>query len=157
MNLVKLFLVFTFLLASVFPVMWSPISMGGVLILISMSLVVLIGLMFSSWYAFVLFLVYIGGLLVLFIYVCMVSSNYSMSVKTQGVIMGFLVGALISSKIDYTLSGQFLGGDTYSSGSLMVSDPLIPLFIGLVVFLLFVFLAIVRVITTGGALVIESK
>nr|QCS25054.1 NADH dehydrogenase subunit 6 [Lactiforis takii] len=155
--MVKLFLIFTFLLASVFPIFWSPIGMGGVLILISMALVVLMGLMSSSWYAFVLFLVYIGGLLVLFIYVCMVSSNYSMSMKIQGLAMGFLVSFLISLSIDFPLTGQFLGGNTYFTGSYMVSDPVIPLFVGLVVFLLFVFLAIVRVITSGGALVIVES
>lgn len=157
MNLVKLFLVFTFLLASVFPVFWRPISIGGILILIRITLVVLIGLISRRWYAFVLFLVYIGGLLVLFIYVCIVRRNYSIRIKIQGLVIGLLIRSLVSLRIDFSLTGQFLGSNRYATGSYIVRDPVIPLFIGLVVFLLFVFLAIVRVITRGGALVIESN
>nr|QNV11810.1 NADH dehydrogenase subunit 6 [Peregriana peregra] len=76
---------------SMFPVLVSPVSLGGLLIFISISFVVLMNLMSSAWYGYLLFLIYIGGLLVLFIYMCMISSNTIFKLELPQVILLFML------------------------------------------------------------------
>nr|YP_009460050.1 NADH dehydrogenase subunit 6 [Auriculastra duplicata]AUT77313.1 NADH dehydrogenase subunit 6 [Auriculastra duplicata] len=141
-----------FFLAAMFPLFSSPIGLGGILILISFCLVCLVALMGSGWYGYILFLVYIGGLLVLFIYVCMVSSNYPLAIYPQQAISLLVLGLMASFLISGPAPVRFLGWSAWESGSQLS----LALYIGLVVLLLVVFLAIVRVITGGGALSIET-
>nr|ABJ55870.1 NADH dehydrogenase subunit 6 [Sagaminopteron nigropunctatum] len=133
-----------FLLCS-FPLYSSPVSLGACLILISFSFVAVMASMSSWWYAYILFLVYIGGLLVMFIYVCLISSNYNfMGSNNQyfGVIS-------LSTVLTYALSmnpmsKDYLGYMSYDMGSSLVSNNSIWLFGGLVILLLVMLLIIVR-------------
>nr|YP_004935041.1 NADH dehydrogenase subunit 6 [Siphonaria gigas]AEQ93908.1 NADH dehydrogenase subunit 6 [Siphonaria gigas] len=136
-----------------FPMYKNPISLGGLLILMSLLLVSLIGLVSSTWYSYVLFLVYVGGLLVMFIYVCLVSSNYpSLNLNLSRLFFVssacplFLVG-LVS--MDPCFPGLFLGGNSWSSGVSLVEDVNLSLFIALAVLLLVMLLVVVQ--STGGS------
>lgn len=64
------FLCFIWLLLLVGMWVQHPFSMGSVLLLIRISLRVGSGRLFIRWYGFVLFLIFVGGLLVLFRYSC---------------------------------------------------------------------------------------
>nr|YP_004935106.1 NADH dehydrogenase subunit 6 [Trimusculus reticulatus]AEQ93934.1 NADH dehydrogenase subunit 6 [Trimusculus reticulatus] len=147
------FFLLAFFLAGMFPVFSSPISQGALLVLMSFCLVSLISVFSSSWYGYILFLVFIGGLLVLFIYVCMVSSNYSFSAKFSEVVIFALLSLYFLTMVGGSSIARLLGFSTWESGSSLS----LLLFVGLVVLLLAAFLGIVRVITGGGALIVSSS
>nr|YP_009707857.1 NADH dehydrogenase subunit 6 [Pseudocleopatra dartevellei]QEU52726.1 NADH dehydrogenase subunit 6 [Pseudocleopatra dartevellei] len=58
-----------------FPLMAQPLSLGLSIMISTMFFCVLVGLYLSSWYGYILFLIYVGGLLVMFAYVAALSPN----------------------------------------------------------------------------------
>nr|YP_009750092.1 NADH dehydrogenase subunit 6 [Eudarcia gwangneungensis]QIJ46448.1 NADH dehydrogenase subunit 6 [Eudarcia gwangneungensis] len=61
-----------------------PLSMGFMILLQTMFICLLSGLMISSyWFSYILFLTFLGGLLVLFIYVSSIASNEMFSFLNQ--------------------------------------------------------------------------
>ncbi len=58
------------------PLMVTPLRIGIVIFVITFLMCVLLGLLVSRWFAYILFLIYIGGLIVIFIYICLLCSNY---------------------------------------------------------------------------------
>nr|YP_009057589.1 NADH dehydrogenase subunit 6 [Gononemertes parasita]AGZ63889.1 NADH dehydrogenase subunit 6 [Gononemertes parasita] len=60
----------------------QPLAMGGVLLFISFMVSIYVSFFFSSWYSFSLFLIYIGGMLVLFGYVMVLVPNFVFSFKS---------------------------------------------------------------------------
>uniref|UniRef100_UPI0030E3B2D5 NADH dehydrogenase subunit 6 n=1 Tax=Assiminea estuarina TaxID=2904674 RepID=UPI0030E3B2D5 len=57
------------------PLMAQPLSLGLVIMILSLLLCCLTAMFLSSWYAYILFLIYVGGLLVMFAYVAALSPN----------------------------------------------------------------------------------
>ncbi len=57
----------------------------------------------SSWFAYVLFLIFIGGLIVMFVYVCLLSSNYQFFSVSPA--LGVLTG-LVSFSFSINLPNQ---------------------------------------------------
>lgn len=70
-------LVFSLLL--VVPLIQQPLSLGFAVLSLSFFLRVLVAGRFFSWYGFILFLIYVGGLLVLFSYVIVLTPNFAFS------------------------------------------------------------------------------
>ena len=58
-----------------FPLIAQPLSLGMAIMISSLFLCTLTALTLSSWYAYILFLIYVGGLLVMFAYVAALSPN----------------------------------------------------------------------------------
>nr|QNV12005.1 NADH dehydrogenase subunit 6 [Galba truncatula] len=104
---------------SMFPLLTSPVSLGGLLIFISICFVILISLISSAWYGYLLFLVYIGGLLVLFIYMCMISSNTVFKVEVPQVLLMFMLLTFYYSVYYSKISWFFLGGSSFDSGNML--------------------------------------
>nr|YP_004123324.1 NADH dehydrogenase subunit 6 [Paranemertes cf. peregrina SCS-2010]ADD62157.1 NADH dehydrogenase subunit 6 [Paranemertes cf. peregrina SCS-2010] len=69
------------LLMSMALVAQQPLSMGGFLLFYSFLSSVLIFSFFSSWFSLSLFLIFIGGMLVLFGYVLVLIPNFMFSMK----------------------------------------------------------------------------
>nr|YP_009113886.1 NADH dehydrogenase subunit 6 [Gastrocopta cristata]AGC52851.1 NADH dehydrogenase subunit 6 [Gastrocopta cristata] len=134
-----MFLVFSFCFLR------SPVSYGGALIALSTIGALLLSLGCSTWYGYLLFLVYVGGLLVLFLYIIMLSSNFNLQVSFK--LMGLIFLAFLVSKL-YNFS--------YPKNSLGVSlsecseDFSLGLFLGLGGLLLLVFFAIVHIVFLKG-------
>nr|YP_009024184.1 NADH dehydrogenase subunit 6 [Nipponnemertes punctatula]AGL46762.1 NADH dehydrogenase subunit 6 [Nipponnemertes punctatula] len=59
----------------------QPLGMGGFLLLVAFLVSVYISTFFSSWFSMSLFLIYIGGMLVLFGYVVVLIPNFVFSAK----------------------------------------------------------------------------
>nr|AAM33118.1 NADH dehydrogenase subunit 6 [Aplysia punctata] len=151
----KVLLLTTLILLSTFPLYKNPISLGAVLVLISFCFVSLASLLSSWWYSYVLFLVYIGGLLVLFIYVCLVSSNYPFLMNSNQVVLSLVIslgGSYILSLKPVAMN--FLGSSLWDSGGNLVSNTSLSLFGGLVILLLLMLLVVVR--SSGAGAVIVS-
>nr|YP_009537165.1 NADH dehydrogenase subunit 6 [Callistoctopus luteus]ATU06704.1 NADH dehydrogenase subunit 6 [Callistoctopus luteus] len=64
-----------FSLISLLVVLIQPLSLGFMLMVISIFMSVLISFFIYSWYGFMLFLVYIGGLMVMFMYIISLIPN----------------------------------------------------------------------------------
>lgn len=64
-----------FSLSSICIMVIQPLSLGFILMVITLCVRGLIGIISFSWYGYLLFLVYIGGLLVIFIYVIRLIPN----------------------------------------------------------------------------------
>merc|ERR1711893_494660 len=57
------------------PLIAQPLRLGLVIILLTLMICCLRALLISSWYGYILFLIYVGGLLVIFAYVAALSPN----------------------------------------------------------------------------------
>nr|QQV73788.1 NADH dehydrogenase subunit 6 [Syneches medoganus] len=73
------------IIAGIFSQMTHPLTMGLTLLLQTMIISLTLGMMMETfWFSYILFLIFIGGMLVLFIYVTSLASNemFSISMKT---------------------------------------------------------------------------
>lgn len=68
---------FSITISSLFllPLISQPLSLGMIIILSTLIICITSAITVSSWYAYILFLIYVGGLLVIFAYVAALSPN----------------------------------------------------------------------------------
>jgi NADH-ubiquinone oxidoreductase chain 6 len=59
----------------IFPLIIQPLSLGLSIIISTLFFCILTAMFLSRWYAYILFLIYVGGLLVIFAYVAALSPN----------------------------------------------------------------------------------
>nr|YP_008758520.1 NADH dehydrogenase subunit 6 [Sagmariasus verreauxi]BAO02876.1 NADH dehydrogenase subunit 6 [Sagmariasus verreauxi] len=92
------FLPFIFFLSILFTRLTHPLSVG-IILLIQVTLVALAsGLSSSSfWFSYILFLIFLGGMLVLFIYVASLASNEIFKVSPLSVIANLTLMFLLST------------------------------------------------------------
>nr|WJK72303.1 NADH dehydrogenase subunit 6 [Crocothemis servilia servilia] len=68
--------IFMIMNSLLFSSMSHPMNMGIILLLQTMMMSIMMGLMsYTSWFSYILFLVFLGGMLVLFIYMTSIASN----------------------------------------------------------------------------------
>nr|AOQ30888.1 NADH dehydrogenase subunit 6 [Pleurobranchaea novaezealandiae] len=139
------------------PLFQNPVGMAGILVCISLSFVSFIALTGSSWFSYVLFLVYVGGLLVLFMYICLVSSNHSFYVNSSWALFLLGLSFFISLKGDMNYYLGFLGASNFSAGQELVEENYLSLFLFLGVVLLLMLLVVVRASGAGSILVSKMK
>nr|QXU76339.1 NADH dehydrogenase subunit 6 [Choroterpes yixingensis] len=85
-----------------FLMMNHPLAMGLILLLQSLFISLFTGMQLSSyWFSYILFLVFLGGLMVLFIYVTSLASNEMFSFQTTNILM--FMFALILMLLFYML------------------------------------------------------
>lgn len=136
-----------------FPLCNSPVSLGVVLILARFGFVGILSFFSSWWYSYILFLVYIGGLLVLFIYVCLIRSNFTFS-ESGGLVTLFFLSAMVTYIISLKpLPKSFLGISVFDIGGVLGSNWFLWVFGGLVVLLLVMLLVVVRASGAGRVVV----
>nr|YP_010946827.1 NADH dehydrogenase subunit 6 [Rhabdoblatta atra]WGO57584.1 NADH dehydrogenase subunit 6 [Rhabdoblatta atra] len=78
------FLIMSLMLSIIFTQMNHPLAMGLILLIQTTFISIITGMLTQSfWFSYVLFLIFLGGMLVLFIYVTSLASNemFSMSMK----------------------------------------------------------------------------
>nr|UYI30950.1 NADH dehydrogenase subunit 6 [Ceratosoma sp. HG0001] len=132
-----------------FPLFKNPVSMVFMLVGISLFLVSMISLFSSFWFSYILFLVYVGGLLVLFIYICLVSSNYPFKFSFHGLVFGFTLAFLLSFFSKTCLDTKFLGSGSWINGESLLESSNISIFLFLAVLLLIMLLVVVRISGAG--------
>nr|ARK18789.1 NADH dehydrogenase subunit 6 [Conus cloveri] len=59
----------------ILPMMSQPLSLGLVIMISTLFMCLVSGMTTSAWYGYILFLIYVGGLLVMFAYVAALSPN----------------------------------------------------------------------------------
>nr|YP_009136679.1 NADH dehydrogenase subunit 6 [Tritonia tetraquetra]AKE07284.1 NADH dehydrogenase subunit 6 [Tritonia tetraquetra] len=140
-----------------FPLFYSPVSMVGVLMVISLSFVGVLSFFGSFWYSYILFLIYVGGLLVLLIYICLVSSNFPINISSEGVALVIAASLVASLQGWWSQPLSFLGGGSWGSGTSLVEGSNVSIFLFLVILLLGMLLVVVRVSGVGSAIVVNEK
>nr|YP_009918997.1 NADH dehydrogenase subunit 6 [Orthonevra geniculata]QMP96577.1 NADH dehydrogenase subunit 6 [Orthonevra geniculata] len=92
------------LFSLIFLQMNHPLSMGLMLLIQTITICCITGLMTKSfWFSYILFLIFIGGMLVLFIYVSSLASNemFSLSMKMMSMlIITFIILMIVSLFMD---------------------------------------------------------
>ncbi|YP_112444.1 NADH dehydrogenase subunit 6 (mitochondrion) [Octopus vulgaris] len=81
-----------FSIVSLLIILIQPLSLGFMIMLVSIFMSILISFFIYSWYGYMLFLVYVGGLLVMFMYIISLIPN--LIFFSKGLIMYMLVGFL---------------------------------------------------------------
>ncbi|CAJ1129313.1 Hypothetical predicted protein (mitochondrion) [Octopus vulgaris] len=79
-----------FSVVSLLIILIQPLSLGFMIMLVSIFMSILISFFIYSWYGYMLFLVYVGGLLVMFMYIISLIPN--LIFFSKGLIMYVLVG-----------------------------------------------------------------
>lgn len=94
----------------VFIYVTRPLALGLLIIIFSLILTTILGISVSSWWGIILFLIYVGALLVLFVYVIAISPNCFFSqpkkIKRVNYILIFLI-IVIFTFIIFLPSSQF--------------------------------------------------
>nr|YP_010329938.1 NADH dehydrogenase subunit 6 [Phragmatobia fuliginosa]UNP54687.1 NADH dehydrogenase subunit 6 [Phragmatobia fuliginosa] len=101
----KMFLSFTIIFITIFILFLNnPLSMGLMILLQTLNICLISGMLIKTyWFSYILFLIFLGGLLVLFIYVSSIASNElfkpSFNLKMMFILFIFL---LIMIKLFYS-------------------------------------------------------
>nr|YP_010400287.1 NADH dehydrogenase subunit 6 [Purpura persica]UQS75986.1 NADH dehydrogenase subunit 6 [Purpura persica] len=136
------------------PFMSQPLSLGLVVMVSTLFMCLVSAMTLSSWYGYILFLIYVGGLLVMFAYVAALSPNVLFGSGAPLIlsIMSFplffvslynlkLIDLSVLNYSSEISSTQFL--KTY--GSEMVSPQMISILIGLAIILLINLVVVVKI------------
>nr|UDF83727.1 NADH dehydrogenase subunit 6 [Vermiophis taishanensis] len=121
-----MFIYFLTLLTSfIFLQMNHPLAMGLILLIQTLLICLITGLMAKTfWFSYILFMIFIGGMLVLFIYVTSLASNemFSLSMKTLILSLMFLLFTfLMFLLIDKMYFISFFSNNEMNSISMMKS------------------------------------
>nr|YP_010373159.1 NADH dehydrogenase subunit 6 [Aldisa cooperi]UPI11625.1 NADH dehydrogenase subunit 6 [Aldisa cooperi] len=127
------------------PLMKNPISMAAMVVAISLVVVSIISMFSSFWFSYVLFLVYVGGLLVMFIYICLVSSNHPFKVSLVSVLCILFGSCVFSFNAENSIGYGFMGYGTWLGGEKLMENSNLSIFLFLAVLLLIMLLVVVRI------------
>nr|YP_009539770.1 NADH dehydrogenase subunit 6 [Apostictopterus fuliginosus]AYP72708.1 NADH dehydrogenase subunit 6 [Apostictopterus fuliginosus] len=99
--MIKLFLSLNMLFISFIMLFLNhPLSMGFMILIQTLLTCLMSGMIINTyWFSYILFLIFLGGLLVLFIYISSIASNelFSISIKTKLIILFFTLMILMIS------------------------------------------------------------
>nr|YP_010943489.1 NADH dehydrogenase subunit 6 [Tonna galea]WLS55622.1 NADH dehydrogenase subunit 6 [Tonna galea]WNO19561.1 NADH dehydrogenase subunit 6 [Tonna galea] len=136
------------------PLMAQPLSLGLVIMFSTLMMCSISAMLISSWYGYILFLIYVGGLLVMFAYVAALSPNVLFG-SGSPLILFFFMSLILSmmmfayplidfSSINYmSFYSSFKFMKMY--GTEMVSPQMISILIGLALILLINLIVVVKI------------
>nr|QTT61309.1 NADH dehydrogenase subunit 6 [Tritia incrassata] len=136
------------------PLMMQPLSLGLVVMISTLLMCFISAITLSSWYGYILFLIYVGGLLVMFAYVAALSPNVLFGKGTPMIFFG--VTMLPISVVFYFLPLVDMSSLSYLSifsdmkflkiyGIEMVAPQMISILIGLALILLINLIVVVKI------------
>nr|QTT61166.1 NADH dehydrogenase subunit 6 [Tritia sp. e LAG-2017] len=136
------------------PLMMQPLSLGLVVMASTLLMCFISAIMLSSWYGYILFLIYVGGLLVMFAYVAALSPNVLFGKGTPMVFSMIMILPL--SILFYFLPLVDMASISYMSvfssmkflkiyGIEMVAPQMISILIGLALILLINLIVVVKI------------
>lgn len=141
--------------------MWlvdSPLVIIISLVILSILMRVISGCAFSYWFGLILFLVYVGGLLVLFIYITMISRNYKLTYGLNRFACVLFIGLAVCVLSFWLLTGgprhQLFIWSPISTSGFSVSNLVISV---LVIMLLVSILCIISILMRLGKSTLNSK
>nr|YP_002274312.1 NADH dehydrogenase subunit 6 [Parafronurus youi]ABY53359.1 NADH dehydrogenase subunit 6 [Parafronurus youi] len=150
----------TFMMGLTFMSMNHPLAMGLILLVQTLLIALMTGLLSPSfWFSYILFLVFLGGMLVLFIYVTSLASNEMFSISSQvmiGVLLFILMLIIFTFMNDPnlwlppTISDQLLTHNLYSYmnlETLLLKLYAAPSFYLTLLLVIYLFLTLIAVVT----------
>nr|ANJ70334.1 NADH dehydrogenase subunit 6 [Atrecus affinis] len=85
-------LMFSMMMSSLFIFMNHPLSMGLILLIQVLNVALITGLLsMNFWFSYILFLIMVGGMLVLFIYMTSIASNEKFNYSNKMMIMMMII------------------------------------------------------------------
>nr|QOW07332.1 NADH dehydrogenase subunit 6 [Costapex baldwinae] len=138
----------------ILPLMIQPLSLGLVVMFSTLFMCMISALMLSSWYGFILFLIYVGGLLVMFAYVAALSPNVLFGGGYPVMIMFLVLIPMTFIFYSYYLTDlpslgyltDFLNLKFLKMyGTEMVSPQMISILVGLAIILLINLVVVVKI------------
>nr|QFG38835.1 NADH dehydrogenase subunit 6 [Buccinulum pallidum] len=136
------------------PLMMQPLSLGLIIMLSTLLMCFISAITLSSWYGYILFLIYVGGLLVMFAYVAALSPNVLFGKGTPMLFFSILIIPLALIFYSYPLIDLSLISYLYIFSELkflkmygieMVSPQMISILIGLAIILLINLIVVVKI------------
>nr|AXF46437.1 NADH dehydrogenase subunit 6 [Penion sulcatus] len=136
------------------PLMVEPLSLGLVIMMSTLLMCFISAITLSSWYGYILFLIYVGGLLVMFAYVAALSPNVLFGKGTPMLFFFTLVFPLATIFYFYPLIDLSSIGYLHIFSELkflkmygieMVSPQMISILIGLAIILLINLVVVVKI------------
>nr|YP_010464246.1 NADH dehydrogenase subunit 6 [Borboresthes tibialis]UUL71623.1 NADH dehydrogenase subunit 6 [Borboresthes tibialis] len=142
------------MLTAIFISMKHPLSAGGILLLQTVLISLMSGNLFQNfWFSYVLFLIMIGGMLILFMYMTSIASNEKFKTDFK-LLMAFPI-AIISTMLIYSNSSNHIQTSMMKelskpdSFEILLSKfinlPMTAMFIFLMVYLLLAMIATVKI------------
>nr|ANZ03446.1 NADH dehydrogenase subunit 6 [Titiscania limacina] len=141
-------------LALILPMMMQPLSLGLTLLFLSGTSCMMVGLVCSSWYGYILFLIYAGGLLVMFAYVAVLAPN-AFFASLASIFVFFTIFLTIffisysmicvESSIHAFMESSSLNKFNQTTGNSLVTPAAISILIGLGIILLISLLSVVKI------------
>nr|YP_010610717.1 NADH dehydrogenase subunit 6 [Opisthoteuthis grimaldii]WAP91537.1 NADH dehydrogenase subunit 6 [Opisthoteuthis grimaldii] len=146
---------FGFALISLTTMMIQPLSLGFMLMIISILSSVVVSFISYPWYGYMLFLVYVGGMLVMFMYVISLIPN-TLFISVQGFVLFFLFFFSMLLIINFSLYNYmnlnvmefiYMNMNTISMGNsgLIMMGYNFYCYVSLGVLLLFVLISVVKI------------
>lgn len=122
----------------------TPLNIGLWIIFTTIIISISISVHVSSWFSFILFLVYVGGLLVIFAYFVSIQPNQQ--IKILKIVFTFLLTAclFIPIRINYITPSSFEQANTLSISELLCTDN-IQILILLAITLFLALVAVVKI------------
>nr|UBI44061.1 NADH dehydrogenase subunit 6 [Paratectonatica tigrina] len=137
-----------------FPLMAQPLSLGLSIIVSTLFMCMLTAMIISPWYGYILFLIYVGGLLVMFAYVSALSPNVLF--KGGGAVIFFIFLLTLMTILFYFYMFKDTSMTSYLSmnselkelktyGTQLVSPHTASILIGLGIILLITLVVVVKI------------
>nr|UQJ75193.1 NADH dehydrogenase subunit 6 [Epicalotermes aethiopicus] len=100
----KILMTMSITMSAMFTQLIHPLAMGLMLLLQTMMMCLISGLMHQSfWFQYILFMVFVGGMLVLFIYVASLASNEMFALSTTMIAMAMISLLMLTTIKDWTM------------------------------------------------------
>nr|WVH44977.1 NADH dehydrogenase subunit 6 [Tipula cinereocincta mesacantha] len=111
-----MFIIYSLIISYLFTQMKHPLSMGFILLIQTFMICLITGLFMKTfWFSYTLFLIFIGGMLVLFIYMTSLASNEMFNFSMMNFLLTFLIMMLSVFMI-------FIFNDTSSFSSFVMNS-----------------------------------
>nr|YP_009503520.1 NADH dehydrogenase subunit 6 [Abroscelis anchoralis]AWX64128.1 NADH dehydrogenase subunit 6 [Abroscelis anchoralis] len=121
-----LFMIMNMLMTSIFIFMNHPMSMGLILLIQTILISLMSGLMsYTFWFSYIVFLVMLGGMLVLFIYMTSLASNEMFQFSSKIMFFMLMMLALLSMLLMMFPDNQMFSMLNKNSNITEISNPML--------------------------------
>lgn len=130
----------------------SPLPLGAIILLLALSAAITTSHLASSWFGFIMFLIYIGGLLVIFIYFAALTPNKLISFNHVALTLTIILLPTLFLLIFFFLSFTPLRitNPPLLHLSTLYSTPNIPVLLSIALILFLILIAVVKISTQSS-------
>nr|YP_009020901.1 NADH dehydrogenase subunit 6 [Metaphire vulgaris]AHM23783.1 NADH dehydrogenase subunit 6 [Metaphire vulgaris] len=127
----------------------TPIMLGINILAMALLLSATLATSMSSWYAFLVFLIYVGGMLVMFAYFLALTPNQQMPTTSNAVYMAMTLTTLVLVA-GVTDTKVFISQEMWHDNMYLYSMNTTPILIMLALILLFTMIIVVKLTNRSG-------